>query len=179
MERETGFEPATSCLEGRCIFQLSYSRSGVVVEIRRRNVRSRWQFVQTISQRSTSANSRDRPALPIICVTTYRFECPSRWSNSIAHGWNCLPQSAHGTSRIASSKDASRRQARRLSSILGDRACDDPRAANRSWCWNLVRVRWQFPQTTSHFATSARTRASFISPTRPEANENNFAAGSR
>ena len=31
MERETGFEPATLCLEGRCSSQLSYSRGHMVV----------------------------------------------------------------------------------------------------------------------------------------------------
>jgi hypothetical protein len=69
---------------------------------RRRNVRSRWQFAQTISHLAASARIAAMPARPTSLVTPMTFRSASRWSKSMAHGGNRRPQSAHGRSRSRS-----------------------------------------------------------------------------
>lgn len=69
--------------------------------IRRVNVRIRWQFAQTASQRPISSST----ACSVYrCQwdTSNRFGSPGRWSRSITNGGNVLPQSTHGRPFAAS-----------------------------------------------------------------------------
>ena len=80
MERETGFEPATPCLEGRNSKPLSYSRFARAAMVLRR-----WQFAHTISHFATSAKIASVVARPTIRVTVCRLLAGSLWSKSMAH----------------------------------------------------------------------------------------------
>ena len=55
VERATGFEPATTWLEARCTTSCA-SPAQADRFVRRANVRSRWQFAQTISHLLASAS---------------------------------------------------------------------------------------------------------------------------
>jgi hypothetical protein len=68
LERATGFEPATSGLEGqrKTSFASPAQAAGL---FRRSNVRSLWQFAQTISHLAASASMRSM--LPLIIRVTF------------------------------------------------------------------------------------------------------------
>jgi hypothetical protein len=78
VERETGFEPATSGLEGQRSTTELLPLGADPPSWRRLKVRSRWQFEQTISHFAACSAMRLQLALAIIWVTAATLVAGSR-----------------------------------------------------------------------------------------------------
>ena len=150
-----GLQPTTFRVKTDCSMQLSYG--GVTDDARkcppRSAVRRRWQLAHRTSHRATSASSSTSARSPPTASLIAKRFGPT-WSNSRTAG-STSPQSTHDDRpRIPSTNAWFRSRSGRLGAASRRVAARRANARRR-----LVRRRWQLTQTTSHFPSSASSRA--------------------